>query len=167
MNIVDCSEAHYQRICDIYNHYIENTVISFEEEKLSADDIKTRVETYTKKFPWLVGLVDDQVVGYAYAAPWQNRCAYRASVELSCYLDHQLRGKGYGKLLYGELITRLKTLDCHAIIAGVALPNAASVKLQEAFGFEKVAHYKEVGYKFNQWIDVGYWQLILPSKHNT
>lgn len=161
MNIVDCSEAHYQRICDIYNYYIEHTVISFEECVLSADDIRIRVENYSKKHPWLVALVDDKVVGYAYATQWQSRSAYRVSVEISCYLDHRHTGHGYGKQLYRELLQRLKTLGCHVVIAGIALPNEASVKLQAAFGFEKVAHFREVGYKHQRWVDVGYWQLIL------
>lgn len=161
MNIVDCKAAHYQRICDIYNHYIEHTVISFEEQTLSVAEIQTRVENYTKKYPWIVALVDNRVVGYAYATQWQSRCAYAASLEVSCYLDHQQTGKGYGKALYSELLQRLKALGCHVVVAGVALPNDASVKLQEAFGFEKVAHFREVGYKHQRWIDVGYWQLIL------
>lgn len=163
MNIVDCSEEHYQRICDIYNYYIENTVISFEEDKLNKADIKKRVENYTQKHPWLVGTVGEKMIGYAYATSWQSRCAYRETVEISCYLDHRQTGKGYGKQLYEVLLDRLKKLECHIVIAGIALPNEASVKLQEAFGFEKVAHFKEVGFKHDRWIDVGYWQLGLNN----
>lgn len=161
MEIVDCTEEHYQDICEIYNYYIENTVISFEQEKLNIGDMKKRVESYTRKHPWLVGIVDGTVVGYVYATAWQSRSAYNDTVELSCYLDRRETGKGYGKHLYRALLEKLKEMKCHVVIAGVALPNEASIKLQEYFGFEKVAHFKEVGYKYDRWIDVAYWQLNL------
>ena len=67
-------------------------------------------------------------------------------------------GKGYGKALYSVLLNSLNNLDCHVILAGIALPNEASVGLHEYFGFKKVAHFPEVGFKFGKWVDVGYWQ---------
>ncbi|BAX79424.1 phosphinothricin acetyltransferase [Labilibaculum antarcticum] len=70
-------------------------------------------------------------------------------------------GKGIGTKLYQELIERLTKLDLHVAIGGISLPNDESIALHEKFGFEKVAHFKEVGYKFNKWVDVGYWELIL------
>jgi len=164
MNIIDCKQSHYQQLADIYNYYIENTVISFEEDVLDAATFGARVEEYTKKYPWLVGEVDKQVVGYAYATKWQGRSAYRDTAEISIYLHQGHVGKGYGKPLYKAVLDKLRAQGCHVIVAGIALPNDASVKLQEHFGFEKVAHFKEVGFKHNEWIDVGYWQLTTDSQ---
>ncbi len=161
MEIIRCSKEHYDSICAIYNYYIENTVISFEEETISVEEMAQRIEKYTKHHPWLVGVVNGEVLGYAYATYWQARSAYSKTVEVSCYMHHESRGKGMGVQLYRGLIEELKKLDCHVVIAGVALPNPASEKMQERSGFKKVAHYSEVGFKFNQWIDVGYWQLNL------
>ncbi len=99
--------------------------------------------------------------GYAYASEWKSRCAYRYSVETTVYLHPDARGKGIGTLLYQELIRKLSKLELHAAIGGIALPNDASVALHEKIGFKKAAHFKQVGYKFNKWVDVGYWELIL------
>jgi phosphinothricin acetyltransferase len=107
---------------------------------------------------------EGEVVGYAYAGEWKSRCSYRYSVESSVYLKHGLSGEGIGSKLYTELFKLLETTDVHAIIGGIALPNEASVALHEKFGFEKIAHFKEVGYKFEQWVDVGYWEKILSNK---
>ena len=104
---------------------------------------------------------EGQVVGYAYASRWKSRCAYRYSVETTVYLSSAATGKGFGSLLYEHLIAELRQRSIHSLIGGIALPNNASVSLHEKLGFEKVAHFKEVGWKFNQWIDVGYWELII------
>lgn len=153
-----------QRIAEIYNYYIEHTVITFEETLVTAEEIKERIEEHTKILPWLVVEEDGVVIGYAYASKWAGRCSYRFSVEVSVYLDINQKGKGAGTKLYAELIQQLKELNYHVVIGGMTLPNAASQALHERFGFKKVAHYKEIGFKFQQWLDVGYWQLILDSE---
>jgi phosphinothricin acetyltransferase len=113
--------------------------------------------------PWLVAEENGRVVGYAYAAPWKARvrAAYRFSVEITVYLAPGNVRRGIGSLLYSRLISSLQTLGVHTVIGGVALPNKASVALHEKFGFEKVAHFQQVGFKFNRWIDVAYWERIL------
>lgn len=150
-------------IAAIYNHYILHTIITFEEQTVTAEEMLRRIEGVTTRLPWLVVEEGGEVVGYVYAAPWHPRAAYRHSVEISAYLAHGQSGKGHGTKLYEVLLERLPGLGVHAVMAGVALPNAASVALLEKFGFEKAAHYREVGRKFGQWIDVGYWQLIYPN----
>jgi phosphinothricin acetyltransferase len=104
--------------------------------------------------------VDEVIVGYAYASKWKERSAYKNTAEVTAYLKHGLSGQGYGKALYTTLLEALKALDCHVVLGCIALPNQASVGLHEYFGFSKVAHFTEVGRKFNQWIDVGYWQKL-------
>lgn len=150
-----------EAIVGIYNHYIENTVITFEETPVTADDIRSRMGLPDNQLPQLVCEEEGKVLGYAYASKWNDRAAYRHSAECSVYLDHTATGRGLGRQLYQHLFDRLRELKMHTVIGGIALPNPASVGLHESFGFEKVSHYREVGYKFGRWIDVGYWQLML------
>lgn len=148
-------------IADIYNYYIEHTVVTFEETAITSADMEARIgQVLDRKQPWIVGEKDGQVVGYAYAGEWKSRCAYRYSLESTVYLKHGEEGHGIGSALYGKLIELLKEKKYHAVIGGIALPNPASVALHEKFGFRKIGQFLEVGYKFNQWIDVGYWELI-------
>lgn len=150
-----------QRIADIYNPYILNTVITFEESPVSAADIQQRIEKVTGQgFPWIVLETDEVLIGYAYAGTWRTRAAYRFTVETTIYLDGKFKGKGYGRLLYSVLLDRLQECGIHTAIAGITLPNEESVGLHESLGFVKAAHFAAVGYKFDQWLDVGFWQLI-------
>ena len=150
-------------IADIYNYYITDTIVTFEEEVVQGGEMSNRIENISSKFPWIVYEKDGAVVGYAYANHWKSRCAYRYSVETTVYLKHGEEGKGIGSLLYQELISRAKDMGCHVLIGGISLPNAGSIALHEKFGFEKIALFKEVGFKFDKWIDVGYWELILDD----
>lgn len=148
----------------IYNHYIANTVVTFEEAAVSAADMTARLaEVAADKLPWLVAQTPTGVSGYAYASRWKGRCAYRYSVEVTVYLEPTAVAQGLGTALYSTLFARLKALGCHAIIGGIALPNEASVALHEKLGMRQVAHFSEVGFKFGRWVDVGYWQRVLQS----
>jgi len=148
-------------ICSIYNHYVMNSIITFDEEEMSVDSMKQLIEEITRDLPWLVAETDGRIVGYAFASKWKSRCSYRFTAESTIYLDPEFQGKGLGKKLYGQLLDELCTHNLHSIIGGISLPNPASIALHEKLGFEKVAHFKEVGRKFDRWIDVGYWELIL------
>jgi phosphinothricin acetyltransferase len=156
-----------EAIARIYNYYVEETIVTFEEQPVSAEDMGERVrEVHAVSLPWLVAERGGIVVGYAYASKWKGRCAYRFSVEVTVYLERELTGRGIGSLLYRYLLPDLESRGLHVALGGIALPNDASVALQERFGFEKVAHLREVGFKFNRWIDVGYWQKILAVPRN-
>lgn len=149
-------------IAHIYNHYIRNSTVTFEETQVSAQEMATRIEELdTASLPWLVMELEGKVVGYTYATKWKGRCAYRFSVESTVYLDPAYTGRGLGTSLYPALFAALRDKGMHVVIGGIALPNAASVALHEKLGLEKVAQFKEVGFKFERWIDVGYWQLKL------
>lgn len=149
-------------IAGIYNHYILNTVVTFEEEALPVEEMARRItETLADGNPWFVWEESGRVLGYAYAGKWKSRCSYRFSVEATVYLDPTATQRGLGTKLYSALIDQYRKTRIHAIIGGVALPNDASTALHEKLGFKKIAHFKEVGWKFDQWIDVGYWELIL------
>ncbi|PRC92956.1 arsinothricin resistance N-acetyltransferase ArsN1 family B [Solimicrobium silvestre] len=148
-------------LCVIYNHYVLHSTISFEEEPISEDEMAQRIVGVTVSFPWLVAELNGRILGYAYASKWRVRHAYRFAVESSIYLGSDVAAKGIGSLLYLELINALKEQNVHTVIAGIALPNLASISLHKKFGFEPVAQFKEVGFKKNAWIDVMYWQLLL------
>lgn len=149
-------------IAVIYNYYVVHTIITFEEEEISAQEMAKRI-TENKKAgrPWFVWDENGRVLGYSYASKWKSRCSYRFSVESTVYLEKDATRRGLGTKLYSALIDALRSTRTHAIIGGVALPNAGSAALHEKLGFQKIAHFKEVGWKFDQWIDVGYWELIL------
>lgn len=150
-------------ICNIYNPYITDTVVTFEEKEITAADIAKRIaKVESENLPWFVA--EDErgnVVGYAYATQWRDRFSFRFSVEITAYLSTTHTSKGLGSQLYQALFTELKRKNIHSAIAGITLPNEASVALHEKFAMEKVAHFTEVGLKFNRWLDVGYWQKTL------
>jgi phosphinothricin acetyltransferase len=149
-------------IAGIYNHYVLHTIITFEEEAVSAEEMAKRItEVLSLGLPWFVWEEGGRVLGYAYASRWKSRCAYRYSAESSIYLDKEATGRGLGTRLYVALIEALRARKIHSVIGGIALPNPASVGISEKLGFEKIGHFKEVGWKFEKWIDVGYWELIL------
>jgi L-amino acid N-acyltransferase YncA len=148
-------------ICDIYNQYVKHSTATFEEEPVSMREMEERISSLIPDYPWLVCEDEGRVVGYTYARRWRDRAGYRNSVETGTYLDDRYSGKGIGSALKQSLLEALRRKGFHAVISGIALPNPASVALAEKFGFRKVAHFSEVGYKMNKWIDVGYWELIL------
>lgn len=148
-------------ICDIYNHYVEGTDISFEEVAVTPEQMQQRIAEIQHSYPWLVCIEEGALLGYAYASPWKLRSAYRYSVECSVYLAPEARGRNLGTRLYQQLLPQLREAGMHMAMACIALPNAASIHLHEKMGFTKVAHFRELGFKRDRWIDVGYWQLAL------
>lgn len=152
-----CADA--PTICAIYNHYVTDTIVTFEESPVSVDEMSRRIQATTAAWPWLVVEARGKVLGYAYANQWKSRSGYRHTVESTVYVDPSQVGRGAGSALYASLMEMLRARGVHCTIAGIALPNSASIALYEKFGFRKVAHFRENGIKFGRWIDVGYWQL--------
>jgi phosphinothricin acetyltransferase len=150
-----------QKVCDIYNHYILTTNASFEVDPVAMEEMQRRVNEVTSTHPWLVCEEDDDVVGFAYASKWKPRPAYRFTSEVTIYLDKDHLGKGIGKMLYQELFARLKVMGIHSMIATIAIPNENSIQLHESFGFKQVGQFKEMGNKFGEWLDVGYWHCMV------
>ena len=98
-------------------------------------------------------------MGYAYSTQWKTRSAYRYTVESSVYVTQKYQKKGIGRALYNHLVKSLKDDGFRRILAGISLPNNKSVIFHEKLGFKKVGQLEKVGFKFNKWIDVGYWEL--------
>lgn len=149
-------------IARIYNYYVQNTPITFEEKDVDQREMERRLERIRDSGkPCIVAESSQRIVGYAHAALWKERSAYRFTVELAVYLDPMHLGQGVGSDLYGVLFDELSQRGIKNAVACITLPNQASVALHEKFGMKKVAHFSKVGFKFNQWLDVGYWQKNL------
>ncbi|WP_422133976.1 GNAT family N-acetyltransferase [Endozoicomonas sp. ALD040] len=162
--IREVEDGDIQRIVEIYNHYVRNTAFTFEEEEVSLSDVDLRVKKIKSNgLPWLVLINDSDVVGYAYASKWHDRSAYRFSVEATIYLDPNFQSNGLGSTLYKQLLNELQSKKIKTVIGCITLPNEKSIALHEKLGMNKVAHFKKVGFKFNQWQDVGYWQIIMRT----
>ncbi|CAI3805067.1 arsinothricin resistance N-acetyltransferase ArsN1 family B [Rheinheimera sp. MM224] len=160
--IRQATSADAAAIAAIYNHYVLNTSVTFEEQAVSTEQMAERIGlVQTDGLPWLVLEKNGEVLGYAYATKWRVRSAYRFSAECTVYVKEGLSGQGVGSQLYQQLLAELKALGIHLAIGGITLPNAQSVALHEKFGFEKCGHFQQVGFKFEQWRDVGYWQKLL------
>jgi phosphinothricin acetyltransferase len=149
-------------VADIYNYYIANSHATFELDAIDGQEMLRRMEDGWKVgYPFLVYEDGGEVLGYAYGRQFRPRRAYLHSIEVSVYIRNGSEGRSIGTLLYEQLFAEIEQGDFHAIIGGISLPNDASVRLHEKFGFEKVAQFREVGFKFGRWIDVGYWERIL------
>jgi len=149
-------------IAHIYNHYVLNTAVTFEDRSVPDDEMAYRIaEIIDISMPYLVAEDSGHILGYAYANRWHGRRAYRFAVESTIYLDPSWCGKGLGKGLYTALLEQLVGLGLHTVIGCISLPNLASIALHERLGFHQVAKLDQVGFKFGQWVDVGYWQRML------
>lgn len=149
-----------QNILDVYTPYVTESATSFEEEPPSIKEMGERI---TRSHVWLVAEDADHTLGYAYATRFHPRAAYRWSVQVSIYLVPEAQGRGVGKLLLRELLDRLVAYGFVNAFAGTTLPNARSIALFESFGFEKIGHQRNVGFKHGGWHDVGWWQLQLQE----
>ena len=131
------------------------------KHKYLQEDFKNRIKKTMEKFPYLVAIEEGQIVGYAYASTYYARAAYDWTVELSVYVQKEARGKGVGTLLYTALEEELTARGFKNFLACIALPNPASIALHEKRGYEQVAHFKKVGYKFGTWHDIVWLQKSL------
>jgi phosphinothricin acetyltransferase len=150
-----------EALCGIYNYYIENTVITFEEDLLSPADMEKRMEAIRRRYPYFVWEDSGAVLGYAYANTFKERAAYRFSIEDTVYLKPGFEGRGIGKKLLTAVFDEAKKANIHAIVSCITIPNERSVGLHERLGFVKTAHFREVGFKLGRWLDVGYWELLV------
>lgn len=146
---------------DIYAPLVTDTAVSFELAVPSVEEMRRRIESTLPTLPWLVCSIDGEVAGYAYAGRHRERAAYRWSVEVSAYVAEPWRRRGVARGLYTALLEILSVQGFHTACAGVALPNPASVALHESLGFAPIGVYREIGFKFGKWHDVGWWQRRL------
>ena len=145
----------------IYAPSVEATPISFELVPPDADEFARRIAKHASTHQFLVAEEGREVIGYAYACRWADRAAYDWSVETSVYVDAAHQGKGVGRALYTELFERLTAQGFRIAVAGVTLPNPASIALHESMGFEPIGSLRDIGWKEGAWRDIGYWQRPL------
>ena len=145
----------------IYAPYVETTPISFEERPPDTAEMAGRIERYRATHPWLVAVSGEEVVGYAYGCPYQERPAYRWAAEVSVYVAADRHGQGFGRGLYEALFERLRRQGFQVACAGITLPNLPSVGLHERLGFIRTGLSPRIGWKLGRWHDVGWWQLEL------
>lgn len=157
----DASEDDATACATIYAPYVRETAVSFEGEPPTPKQMAERIAAATPTHAWVVLEDDDRLVGYAYGGPHQKRAAYRFSCEVSVYVEQGRRRTGSGRALYETLFKRLAARGYRMAVAGMTLPNEASVGLHRAMGFEPVGVYRRIGWKLGAWHDVGWWQLDL------
>lgn len=176
MRLRDAVPEDAPAIAGLYAPFVTETTVTFEETPPDAGEIARRIaEVQAHGLPWLVAAATadaaaapdrgtpepSALLGYAYATPWRSRRGYRYSVEVTVYVTPAAHRRGVGRALYASLFERLSGAGYHAAMAGIALPNPASVALHEAMGMTQVAHFRETGFKFGRWVDVGYWERVL------
>ena len=156
-----------ERLLEIYTPYVKETAITFEYEVPSVKEFEERIAKVLKMFPYLVAVVQDRIVGYAYASPYKTRAAYQWSVETSIYIDREYQGSGIGSVLYTKLLELLKKQHVRNVYACVALPNDESEAIHKKFGFTLVGRFHNVGYKLNEGHDTGWFEKHLESDSDT
>ncbi|HUB05274.1 MAG TPA: arsinothricin resistance N-acetyltransferase ArsN1 family B [Solirubrobacteraceae bacterium] len=153
-------------IAAIYAPFVTDTAVSFEDVPPSADEMASRIERLTVTHPWLVAEDRGEILGYAYACPHRERAAYRWATEVTVYVDPRHHRRGAGRALYEALLAALADQGYRTALAVIGLPNDASVGLHEACGFQPVGVLRRIGFKFDRWWDVGWWQLELTPAPN-
>lgn len=153
--IRDAVAADLPSVREIYNHYVLNTTVTFDEQPMTLATLRKRFARVTAAgMPFLVAVSPTgQVLGYAYVTPWKEKAAYRFTVENSIYLGPASTGKGLGRVLLEELISRSRAAGLKEIIAVIADRGAeASIDLHRKFGFKQIGHMGKVGFKFERWL---------------
>jgi L-amino acid N-acyltransferase YncA len=165
VKIRDAGENDLADILAIYNDVIINTTAVYSEQPHTLQMRKDWFLDRTgNNFPVFVADVEGKIAGFSSFGHFRVWPCYRFTVEVSVYVDAAYRGKGLSKILLRALIDRAKAMNLHAVIAGISADNEVSLKLHQSFGFVEVAHFKEVGYKFNRWLDLKFLELLLDCK---
>lgn len=149
------------QLLDIYNYYVLNSTATFDLEALTFDVFKEKTIRINNEYPFIVYEEDHVILGYAYGSKFRPKPAYHSTVESTVYVKHDTFKKQIGTKLYADLLVLLKQAGFRMVMGVLNLPNPASVRLHEKFGFIQVADLKQVGFKFGKWQDVGFWQRQL------
>lgn len=158
--IRSASEADFEAIASIVNYYIANTPIHFGYEPMTAREL---YEHWDQRHPWLVLEDGGAIVAYAKSGVWRERAAYQWTCETGIYVAHDAQGRGFGRAVYTALLDECARRGFHSAVAGVTVPNPASVALHERLGFQPVGTFRHAGFKLDAWHDVAWFQKMLRS----
>ena len=168
MLIRDARKEDAERLLEIYAYYVENTAISFECQTPTLDEFKERIETIMKTHPYLVLENEGEIQGYAYARPFVGRQAYEHSCELTIYLDHNAKRRGYGRMLYEALegcLKQMGILNLYTCIGDPVVEDEYLTRNSEQFhghlGFAKVGEFHKCGHKFGRWYNMIWMEKII------
>ncbi|RLL43642.1 N-acetyltransferase family protein [Oceanobacillus piezotolerans] len=153
-----------QELVDIYNYAIINLTATFDLEPQTIEERKKWFDAHGGAYPLIVAEETGDVIGYATLSPYNIKSAYKATAELSIYIAPDQQGKGIGTKLMEELLKRAEELSYHTLISGITAGNAGSVRLHKRFGFKLVGTMKEVGFKFGEWQNTDYYQLMIHEQ---
>jgi len=153
------SLADASALLEIYNYYVIHTTVTFDEAAVPLSAFTKKIDDILKAYPFFVFEENNEILGFTYASKFRPKPAYNYTVESTVYVKHGVHGKKIGTQLYATLIAALKEQKFKSVLGVLTIPNPASIKLHEKFGFTQVAHLKEVGFKFDTWLDVGIFQL--------
>lgn len=166
MNLIPCTfDQHASAILSIFNDAIANSTALYEYEPRTMDTMRAWFDTKAKgNFP-VLGLEDESgaLMGFASYGSFRAFAAYKYTVEHSVYVDSRFRGRGVGRRLLGEIIEAAKSQHYHMMIGGIDADNAASIALHRSLGFTHCASIKQAGFKFGRWLDLEFYQLLLPT----
>lgn len=149
------------QLAAIYAPYVLNTDITYEYEVPSADEFRRRIESIQRKFPYIVAVQDDEIIGYAYASTFRSRAAYDWDAEMSIYMKEGRQGRGIGSRLYDILEKLLKAQHITNAIASITYPNPQSIAFHERRGYKTIAHFTKCGYKAGKWCDMVFMEKML------
>jgi phosphinothricin acetyltransferase len=155
------TESDAQAISDIYNYYVDCSTCTFDLEHESLAQRLAWLRAHGDRHPVIVCVCESDMVGWGSLSPWNPRRGYSRTAEVSFYVHHKWHRRGIGRLLLTDLIARARGIGHHVLIGGACTEQVASIKLQESLGFVQVAHFAAVGFKFERWLDVDYFQLAL------
>ncbi len=162
------TKADAKEILEIYAPYVKDTAISFEYDVPSVEEFSERINNILNKFPYVVAVENNKIIGYAYASSFKDRVAYDWAVETTIYLRQDCQGKGVGKKLYlalEKILKRQNILNLNACIAYTSTENEnltnASMHFHERLGYKKVAHFTKCGYKLGKWYDMIWMEKII------
>lgn len=172
LKIEEAKISDAKELLDIYDYYVKNTAITFELVTPSLFEFKERIKNISLNYPYIILKDDEKIVGYAYSNVFKGREAYKYSTEVTIYLDHNFKGKGYGKILYNELEKRLKEKGIKNLYACIASPikidkylNNNSEEFHNHMGYKRIGLFTQCGYKFNTWYNM-IWMEKMIGEHN-
>jgi phosphinothricin acetyltransferase len=161
MKIKKITALDYPEVLKIYNYFIENTTINFEQKPITILELSTMVDKITRKYPFIILSENNKILGYAYLSTFNNKTSYDITADLAIYLNPKIKSKGYGSILLLEIEKLAKKQNIKTIISIITEENSASIQFHQKHGFIEVGKLNKVGLKFNRYLSVYYYQKTL------